>query len=57
MRPGTSGETTPVRTFARKKPARKPFPAHRPRERVIRPDPTACACCGSTRLAKLGEDV
>jgi transposase len=57
MRPGTSGETTPVRTFARKKPARKPFPAHRPRERVILPDPTACACCGSTRLAKLGEDV
>jgi transposase len=52
-----SGDTTPVRAFTRKKPARKPFPAHLPRERVIVPGPSACACCGSTRLAKLGEDV
>src|SRR5438067_11972720 len=37
--------------------ARKPFPEHLPRERVIVPGPTACACCGSTRLSKLGEDV
>jgi transposase len=51
-----SGET-PVRTFTRRRPARKPFPAHLPRERVIVPGPTACACCGSKRLAKLGEDV
>src|SRR5713101_5077513 len=50
-------ETTPVRAFTRKRPARKPFPAHLLRERVIVPGPTACACCGSTRLAKLGEDV
>ncbi len=49
--------TTEVRAFTRKKPARQPFPAHLPRERVIVPGPTACACCGSTRLAKLGEDV
>jgi len=48
---------TPVRAFTRKKPARKPFPAHLPRERVIVPGPTECACCGSKRLAKLGEDV
>ena len=27
---------------------------HLPRERIIVPGPTACACCGST---KLGEDV
>lgn len=52
-----AGATTPVRAFARKRPARKPFPAHLPRERVIVPGPTACGCCGSTRLAKLGEDV
>jgi transposase len=50
-------EMTPVRAFTRKRPARKPFPAHLPRERVIVPGPTTCACCGSTRLAKLGEDV
>jgi transposase len=52
-----TGYTTPVRAFTRKKPSRKPFPAHLPRERIIVPGPTACACCGSTKLAKLGENV
>ena len=46
-----------VAAHPRKRPARKPFPADLPRERVIVPGPTACGCCGSTRLAKLGEDV
>jgi transposase len=49
--------TTQVRAFSRRKPARQPFPAHLPRERIIVPGPTSCACCGSTKLAKLGEDV
>jgi len=49
--------TTPVRAFTRRKPARKPFPAHLPRERVVVPGPTTCSCCGSSRLTKLGEDV
>ena len=53
----TTTDKTSVRGFTRRKPSRKPFPAHLPRERVIVPGPTACACCGSTRLAKLGEDV
>jgi len=48
---------TPVRAFTRRKPARKPFPAHLLRERVVVPGPTSCSCCGSSRLAKLGEDV
>ncbi|MBX9829632.1 MAG: IS66 family transposase [Xanthobacteraceae bacterium] len=48
---------TPVAAYARKRPSRKPFPADLARERVIVPGPTACGCCGSTRLAKLGEDV
>jgi transposase len=52
-----SADTMAVRSFTRRRPARKPFPAHLPRERVIVPGPTSCACCGSTRLAKLGEDV
>lgn len=43
--------------FTRRRPARKPFPEHLPRERVIVPAPTSCACCGSSRLSKLGEDV
>jgi transposase len=49
--------TVNVAGFTRKKPARKPFPAHLPRERVVHEGPTACACCGGTRLSKLGEDV
>src|ERR1700758_4936928 len=49
--------TTQVRAFIRRKPARQPFPAHLPRERIIVPGPDCCACCGSKRLAKLGEDV
>ena len=49
--------TTAVAAFTRKKPSRKPFPEHLPRERVVEQAPTACGCCGGTRLAKLGEDV
>jgi len=49
--------TTTVAAFTRKRPARKPFPEHLPRERVIVPAPTACLCCGGGRLRKLGETV
>ena len=41
----------------RRHPARKPFPAHLPRERVVVEAPCACAACGSGRIVKLGEDV
>ncbi len=50
-------KTTNVTGFTRKRPSRKPFPDHLPRERVVEPGPTACQCCGSTRLRKLGEDI
>ena len=43
--------------FTRRKPARKPLPAHLPRGRVTMPGPTSCACCGSDRLSKIGEDI
>jgi transposase len=46
-----------VRSFERKRPARKAFPAHLPRERVVIPAPECCPCCGSAKLSKLGEDV
>ena len=46
-----------VRSFQRKRPLRKPFPDDIERERVIIEAPTNCACCGGSRLAKLGEDV
>jgi transposase len=46
-----------VSGFVRKKPARKPFPDHLPRERCVVPAPSSCPCCGGTRLSKLGEDV
>src|SRR5262245_51686785 len=52
-----TGAKTSVRGFSRKKPSRKPFPVDLPRARVVVPGPTACACCGATKLAKLGEDV
>jgi transposase len=51
-----SADSTAVRPFTRRKPARAPFPAHLPRERVVIPGPTACPCCGG-RLAKLGETI
>jgi len=52
-----AARTTTVAAFSRKRPSRQPFPEHLPRERVIVPGPTACACCGGQRLSKLGEDV
>src|SRR6266851_7395486 len=52
-----AARTTRVASFTRKRPSRKPFPEHLPRERVIVPGPTACACCGGARLSKLGEDI
>ena len=46
-----------VEAFVRQRPARKPFPEHLPRERVVIAAPSNCPCCGSDRLSKLGEDV
>ena len=40
-----------------KKPSRKPFPGHLPRERVVIAAPSACECCGSDQIRKLGEDI
>jgi transposase len=45
-----------VASFERLRPARRPLPAHLPRERVVHPAPSACPCCGGA-LHKLGEDV
>lgn len=52
-----AARTTTVTAFERKRPARKPFPDHLPRERVVVPAPCACPACGGDRLSKLGEDV
>ena len=52
-----AAKTTAVEAFSRRKPARKPFPGHLPRERVVVPAPTACPCCGSDKLCKLGETI
>lgn len=49
--------TTAVSGFTRKRPDRTTFPDNLPRERVVVDPPTACECCGSHRLRKLGEDV
>lgn len=50
-------KTEAVYGFERRRPVRKPFPEHLPRERVVVPAPRACPACGSERLSKLGEDV
>ena len=52
-----AARTADVAAFARKRPSRKPFPEHLPRERVVIPAPCSCPACGGARLSKLGEDV
>jgi hypothetical protein len=50
-------KTTKVKSFERRKPVRKTFPEHLPRERVVIEAPTACSCCGSSQIVKMGEDI
>ena len=50
-------KTTKIAAFERRKPAKKPFPEHLPRERVVLDPPTTCSCCGSDRIVKMGEDI
>lgn len=45
-----------VKSFERRKPARRPLPEHLPRERIVYPSPAACPCCGGA-LHKIGEDL
>src|SRR5882724_5739247 len=52
-----AAKTQNVRPFVRKRPVRKPWPDDIERERVVIEAPTSCACCGGSRLAKIGEDV
>lgn len=52
-----AAKTQSVRSFTRKRPVRKPWPENIERERVVIEPPTTCACCGGSRLSKLGEDV
>ncbi len=52
-----AAKTTNVQAFSRRRPSKKPFPEHLPRERVVIETPTSCPCCGSAKLSKLGEDV
>jgi transposase len=52
-----AARTQTVKSFQRKRPSRKPFPEHLPRERVVITAPSSCPCCGSNKLSKLGEDI
>ncbi|MGO9543611.1 MAG: IS66 family transposase [Rhodomicrobium sp.] len=52
-----AAQTQTVQSFERKRPSRKPFPEHLPRERVVIPAPACCPSCGSAKLSKLGEDI
>src|SRR5258706_13241168 len=50
-------QTPPPTDAEREKPARRPLPAHLPRERVVHAAPCACRHCGSGRIRKLGEQT
>ncbi len=50
-------KTTRVGAFERRKPVKKAFPDHLPRERVVVEAPSTCSCCGSDRIVKMGEDI
>jgi transposase len=52
-----AAQTQTVKSFQRKRSARKPFPDHLPRERVVIAAPQSCPCCGSSKLSRLGEDI
>lgn len=52
-----AAQTQTVKSFERKRPSRKPFPEHLPRQRVVIAAPESCPCCGSAKLSKLGEDI
>lgn len=52
-----SARSSTVKAFERRRPSKKPFPEHLPRERVVVAAQESCPCCGSAKLAKLGEDV
>ena len=51
------GARVHVQGFTRRAAMRRNFPADLPRRRVVHPAPTACPCCGSSKLSKIGEDV
>jgi transposase len=44
-----AAKTQTVQSFQRKRPSRKPFPDHLPRERVVIAAPQSCPCCGSLK--------
>lgn len=52
-----AANTSSVAPFERRRPVRKPFPEHLPRERVVIPALCSCPACGGSRLSKLGENV
>jgi len=52
-----AARTQTVQSFQRRRPSRKPFPEHLPRERIVISAPESCPCCGSRKLSKLGEDI
>ena len=52
-RMAAAAEKITVPSFERRRPARRPLPAHLPRERIVYPAPSACPCCGDSRLRKV----
>ena len=53
---GSQSEPGAVSKPPRRRPARRPLPAHLPRERIIYPPSEVCPCCSGTNFRKLGTD-
>lgn len=54
--PRHSGAEATGQRSLRRMPARRPLPAHLPRERVMHVPPSTCPCCSGTRFRRLGAD-
>ena len=52
----STGEPATLNKPPRCRPARRPLPAHLPRERMIYPPSEVCPCCSGTNFRKLGAD-
>ena len=57
VRPAPPAQRAPDQRRERRQPARRPLPAHLPREEIVHHPGSVCPGCGGTRFSKLGEDV
>jgi hypothetical protein len=52
-----AAKTATVSSYEHRRPACGPFLDHLSDERIVLEAPTACSCCGSDRIVKMGQDI